>query len=277
MSSPTCLNCAATLDQPVNFCSHCGQPSNTHRLTIRHFIHESFHAVTHADKGIFHLLAGLATKPGTVAREYIAGRRKAYFNPFTFFLIVMGVFVLSNNYFTATPKRFKPDEKVLARIPTRQGQERYLTMSRRGAEVSAFTHKHGNVIAMFAVPFFALLSWLFYRRKGYNYAEHLTANLLFVTFSNIAFIIIVYPLQGLNRSNSSMGMFALALGFILQILYLTWCYSRFLPLNGRRVNPLGAFVLSISGVCLWILLTMTVTALYIYRSPAFLNFFTRMF
>jgi hypothetical protein len=51
------------------------------------------HYFTHADKGIFQLLKALVTQTGTVAREFVSGKRKKYFPPFNFFLIVAALFV----------------------------------------------------------------------------------------------------------------------------------------------------------------------------------------
>ncbi|GEM_PF-4297466 len=85
MHPTDCLNCGAAWQPGMNYCPQCGQKTDIHRLTFTHILHEFFHAFTHADKGIFHLLKGLATQPGTVAREYVEGKRKKYFNPFTFF------------------------------------------------------------------------------------------------------------------------------------------------------------------------------------------------
>jgi hypothetical protein len=48
--------------------------NDIHRLTFTHILHEFFHAFTHADKGIFHLLNGLVAKPGTMEREKVEGK-----------------------------------------------------------------------------------------------------------------------------------------------------------------------------------------------------------
>jgi hypothetical protein len=277
MSSSNCLNCEATLNSPARFCPQCGQKTNTHRLTLGHFFHDFFHALTHADKGIFYLLKELALRPGIVASEYIAGKRTKYFNPFSFFLILMAVFVISNNYLAQPAKAREPDSAVLARIPTEEGKKTYLTMMRRGNEISGFMNKHGNILAMFAVPLFSFLSWIFYRKAAYNFAEHLTANLLFVTISNLIFTIIVFPLQGLFGGGDGKNNMFLALGLILQVIYFTWCYYQFLPSRPGILKLPGALALSLLGVILWTLVTTTGMALYMYRSLSFVNFFTRMF
>jgi uncharacterized protein DUF3667/zinc ribbon protein len=165
MSTPGCLNCGSPLEESARFCPACGQKTDTHRLTVSHILHDFFHAFTHADKGIFHLLGQLAINPGLVAREYIAGKRKKYFNPFTFFLILMSLFVLSNTYFKPATKAYQPDPAILANIRTEAGKQQYLVMSRRGSEIKGIMSRHGNVVALFAVPLFALLSWSFLQAR----------------------------------------------------------------------------------------------------------------
>jgi hypothetical protein len=80
-----CKNCDASLNG--KFCSHCGQKGDIHQITMPHLGHEVFHALTHTDKGILLLIKDLLRRPGTVAKEYIEGKRKKYFSPFSFIVI----------------------------------------------------------------------------------------------------------------------------------------------------------------------------------------------
>ena len=223
MSEISCLNCQTGLVQGQKFCPQCGQKTDTHRIGFGHFVHDFFHAFTHTDKGIFHLLKGLLTRPGIVASEYIAGQRKKYFNPFTFFLILAGLYVFSNTVFSNGEKEFKPNPAVLAKIPTEEGKQKYLVMSERGYDINHIMTRHGNVVSMIAVPFFSLIAWLAFRKKKYNYAEHLTANLMFVTFSNLIFTLVVHPLQAVYRGDT-IYLFLVYGGLLLQAIYFTWCY-----------------------------------------------------
>ena len=101
-----CKNCNASFEG--KFCSNCGQPASIHRLTIRHFLHELFHAMTHADKGFLLLARELLIRPGYVAREYVDGKRKKYFNPLSFLVITAAIsaFVTyKSGYFEAMSHR----------------------------------------------------------------------------------------------------------------------------------------------------------------------------
>jgi hypothetical protein len=274
MPSTTCLNCTAMLEDSAKFCPACGQKSNTHRLSFSHFSHEFFHALTHADKGIFHLLRELAIRPGKVAKEYIEGRRKKYFNPFSFFLILMGLFVFSSTFFSAPVTSKGPDPAILRNIPTEAGRQQYITMYERGAAFSGFMKKHGNLVAMVAIPFISFITWIFFRNGRYNFAELLTANLLFVTFSNLVFTVLINPLKAVFRGGSAEGYLVLG-GLLLHVCYYTWCYYQFLPFtNGRKL--LKSLLISVLVVALWSLVSMLAMALYLYRSWEFYKFFTRM-
>ena len=275
MHSTNCLNCNTALQPGQRFCSQCGQQAAIHRFSVPHFLHELFHAFTHTDKGIFHLLKSLATRPGATAREYIGGKRKSYFSPFTFFLIVMGIYVLADAFFIKTPPATEPDQQVLARIPTAEGRQHYTTMLHRGDNVRHFMTKKANIVAMVAVPLIALISWLFFYRRGYNYAEHLTANMMFVVFSNLVFVLLIFPLKALLKGGPLSNMLPM-IGMLLQAIYLSWCYNGFFQLStaGGRIKSL---LVSLFAIVLWFMFSLTIMAIYIYRSWDFYQFFGRMF
>ncbi len=275
MHSTNCLNCQAVLQPDQRFCSQCGQQAAIHRFSVPHFLHEFFHAFTHTDKGIFHLLKSLATRPGATAREYIQGKRKTYFNPFTFFLIVMGIYVLAGAFFAKPVPERQPDQQVLARIPTEEGRQKYRAMLYRGNKVQQFMSSKANIVAMVAVPLIALVSWLFFFRRGFNYAENLTANMMFVVFSNLVFVILIFPLRAGLKGSMATWWFPFV-GMLLQAFYLWWCYNGFFELNsaGQRIKSL---LVSLFAIVLWFFFSTSIMSLYIYQSWDFYKFFGRMF
>jgi hypothetical protein len=275
MNSNHCLNCDQTLIQSQNFCANCGQPTPVHRFTIKHFLHEGFHAFTHADKGLFNLLKELLIRPGVVAREYIAGKRKKYFNPFTFFLILAAFYVFAGSLKMASTHGVNqtiPAQIAQIKNPVakRQAMDKY----ERGIKAKVFMTKYSNTVAMVAVPFFALLFWLSYYRKKYNYAEHLLASLLFVSFANLAFSVIVFPLQALFSGKQFEGMIFL-LGFVLQGIYFVLAYGSFIEVKGfwQRFKMIATVLL---GLILWFFLTLSMMGLYIYQNTHFLEIFQYM-
>jgi hypothetical protein len=158
-----CLNCDCLLEPGKGFCPNCGQRASIHRITLPHFFYEVFHAFTHTDKGIFHLLKCLAIKPGSTARDYITGKRQSYFNPFAFFLILMGIFGLCNNYFKPAAKKVEPNTRVLQHMPSPSAKTKNIGTLSRVNKANTIFQKHGNVVAMIAVPFISIFTWIFFR------------------------------------------------------------------------------------------------------------------
>ncbi len=269
MNSKDCLNCDLQLTDNEKFCPNCGQPTKLHRFTLSHFFHESFHAFTHADKGIFYLLKELAVRPGKVAQEYIGGKRKKYFNPFTFFLMLAAFYVLSSSFRATSdvPERAVP--KGISTIKNPQSKKEALAIYQRATAARSFFTKHGNIVAMIAVPFFAFFFWLIYFRRAYNYAEHLVANLMFVSFANLAFSLIVFPLQAMSKGVLNAGLINL-LGLVLQWFYFSFAYSGFMNVKGFS-QYLKVFLATLIVLILWSVLTILSIAVYSYQSWNFLD------
>lgn len=82
----SCANCGA----PVHgaYCSACGQKLHLHR-SIADAVHEMVHGVLHFDGKVWTTLPLLATRPGFLTRDYIAGRRARYVSPFALFLLTI--------------------------------------------------------------------------------------------------------------------------------------------------------------------------------------------
>ncbi|MEL6976242.1 MAG: DUF3667 domain-containing protein, partial [Bacteroidota bacterium] len=81
-----CLNCGHPLDMSDKFCPNCGQANSTKRLVLKDFFDEFFHNLINYDSKLLKTLYTLLIKPGTITRDYIAGKRMSYTNPFRFLL-----------------------------------------------------------------------------------------------------------------------------------------------------------------------------------------------
>ena len=165
MHNANCLNCNQSLNDHQKFCDNCGQNTNSHRLSVPHVIHEFFHAFTHADTGIIFLIKALATNPGRMAGEYVEGKRKKYFSPFSFLLICIGFFVLVNNVIKTYPDPPQPDPKVVAALPTPEARQNYIGIIERTATASKAVNKHANIITLIAIPLYSLILWLFFKKR----------------------------------------------------------------------------------------------------------------
>jgi hypothetical protein len=261
--NPDCLNCGTTLVSGQNFCAQCGQKADTHRISLHEITHDAIHYFTHADKGIFHLLKALAKRPGKVAMEYIDGKRKTYFKPLNFFLIVAGivVFVTSTLHQDYPRPANRPASMGTQVAPDSAQMAKYRAMGMRAARANKFTSKYSNVISMLATPLFAGFFWLFYSRGRYSYLEHLVANMYFVPVVMLFYGLVVIPLQ---RLSGSYNVFMMALGvfFLVEIIYRGIAYYQFMNKKGG-IYVFKAVAVSLLASALWIAISYGLIWYYI--------------
>jgi Protein of unknown function (DUF3667) len=210
-----CANCNGTVD--TNFCPTCGQKSSLQRITISHVIHEGVHSITHADKGFLLLVKELVMRPGFVAQEYIAGKRKRYFNPLSFLVISSALFA----YF-GTATGFM-DALTGGGGSNRAGGRR---PSQEWLEVFQIASHSGKWLTLlFIAPLFALLSWLFFIKKKYNYAENFVLHSFIFGEAALFRLLIFIPLFLLIPEQTGVLNRVVYEGFFL--VFLTVAYKQF--------------------------------------------------
>ena len=200
MHEPQCLNCGYDLQDAVNFCGACGQNVHTHKMTMHQVWHDLFHAFTHTDKGIIHLIRELLVRPGIVAREYVDGKRKKYFNPFSFLVIVVAVATLLISSFNL------------------------MTQSSPSNPIGTFLNKHANIVIFLNVPFCALFSWLFFKRSGRTYAENLVLSAYTSGERSVFYSIVIVPLMLIFKAQYFVFV-SIYLG--LWMVYFAWACMQF--------------------------------------------------
>lgn len=181
MTKTNCLNCGKVVSD--KFCSGCGQKADTHRINFKNFIfHDVLHGTFHIDKGILFTAKQALTRPGKAALDYIAGKRKPFYNVFYLILITIALMLFTRHIGDSLNNQ---DDTIT------QSKEYINEASRKIDEL--FDQKNKIIIFLF-VPFAALNSFILFRRKKLNLSEHaiiagmiLLGILLIATFSNILF------------------------------------------------------------------------------------------
>jgi hypothetical protein len=222
-----CKNCATSFEG--KFCPNCSQKADTHRLTLGHFAHETTHAVTHTDKGILLLIKVMFTRPGVVAREYMEGKRKRYFNPITFLLIMMAIQVFAvrqtdfNGKFTRQMQKLS---EQLAKISPKgeKGHKVFNERMEKADKQMAFANDNNKLLNFIFIPFLSLLTWLFFKRSGFNYAENLILNVLIGGQLVVLFILFcIIPIL----IKSSLVVIAMYLFIPISLVYSIIAYKQF--------------------------------------------------
>jgi hypothetical protein len=155
MTQHNCLNCETELIG--KFCSNCGQKSDTHRITLKHFLfHDILHGVWHIEKGILFTIKEALIRPGKAAIDYISGKRISYYNIFYLILLLIGL-----NIF------LKHQYDVILNEPQVSWNTNDV-----GDKISYLIDNNAKGLILPYIPFFAISSFLFFRRKKLNISEH---------------------------------------------------------------------------------------------------------
>jgi hypothetical protein len=267
MQPANCLNCGVALQVHQKYCPGCGQKTDTPRITMRQLLRDFLQTFTHAEKGLFKLIKGLTINPGRTAAEYVEGKRKTYFNPFSFLAICVGFMLFMNHWIKPYPDLPVPDPQVLARMPDDYIRDLYVVSVERTAALQDFFNKNMNILLVFITPYFAFVLWLFFRYRNRNMAEINVAYLLFTGFSNLASPLIFAPCLSMVRNTPAYYYVYWSIAFI-QTLYFAW--GRKIFFNYRTtsgyIKVLG--VLLLIGLIGFILL-FTGLFIYVYGGETF--------
>jgi len=255
-----CLDCGAALTD--RFCAHCGQPADTHRITLKHLLlHDLPHSVWHVDKGLAFTFWQMLTRPGLTIRGYLAGQRTRQFRPVSYLLLLMGLSALVMSAFQADLQQAV--QAVLAAQSGGAGSPPAALMAVVMERYLSIGLKHPSLLQLVLLPLNALVAWRLLRRAGYNYAEVLLANAFIVGTFTVLNLAILLP--ALLVGNWAFLQLASKVGFILTLVYALWVNAQLLlaapalTTTRRYGRALGIFLLQIgvlvlaAAVCLAVL------------------------
>ncbi len=151
-------------------------------------------------------------RPGWVAREFVLGQRKRYFNPFSFLVVSTALVVL---------------------VTLLTGVGGFSDPKMHPGPVGRFLQKHLNLFLLAQVPLLALWSRLLFLRSGMNLAE----NLVLVAYCSgirslfsMVFISAVAGWQWLHTGPMSSGpayWAQVALVIVVWLVYFGWACAQF--------------------------------------------------
>jgi hypothetical protein len=159
MTNNNCLNCEKELLD--KYCSGCGQKADTHRISFKNFVfHDLLHGTFHFEKGMLFTAKQALLCPGQAALDYIAGKRKRYYNVFYLILIMVGLILFIRHFY----------EGFVISQGGEFEKEPYLNeASKRMDEILS---QKSKIIIFLFVPFAAFNSFMVLRRKKLNLSEH---------------------------------------------------------------------------------------------------------
>lgn len=175
-TSRHCANCNNVVKE--NFCSKCGQSIKISRINQSHLIEELQFGFLHINKGMIYTIKELFLRPGYTIKSYLTGKRVQYFKPFTFLLIWGSIYSLVLHFFNVYP-----DSEI-----NQQNNSIFDTNF-----IYSWYYSHYSLIQLLIIPFYALSSYILYRKSNYNYIEHLVIY-AYTDGIKVIILLLFYPL-----------------------------------------------------------------------------------
>jgi hypothetical protein len=240
MSRKKCLNCGETTIH--NYCSHCGQKSDTKKIDWHYLVHDVPHSVFHLDKGFLPTLIGMIIRPGNVIKEYLDGKRVKYFRPLTYLFIlgtIAGLIYLNAPINLEMAKTADTVELV--------------------SNIQRLFGKYYNIFTVAMIPLYSFFVWLFYRRER-NFVEIMTAH--FLIMGTVSLLVVLNLVQYITQD---IGFIAVAsvLSTMLSLVYYTYTYATSFESREPWARWLIAIFLVIITNVLTVLLAIALAVFYI--------------
>jgi hypothetical protein len=211
----TCLNCETVFTG--KFCPNCAQRASTDRLNFRKvFSAEYLSDYLNLDQGILHTMWDLAHRPGHLVNDYLAGKRRRYFNFVGFLLIMLAIEAVLYSLATNTPSQM-----LYESIATQLEQQFPAAREWLSVEDIEKMLASQKFIFLVIVPLAASINWLVFRRMKYNLMEHAVAITFMLAmntmlgFALLLFGMIPVPFETYSMVYGVFTVFVMVMGFVL--------------------------------------------------------------
>jgi hypothetical protein len=269
-TSVVCASCGHAL--AGEYCSRCGERAlDPRKLTLRYFLaHTVVHELLSFDGKIWRTLRMLLFRPGFLALEYAAGRRRAYINPVRVLIVAIIVYVLAQG---GTGFTLNVGVVKLAIAPAPVALERSIRgtfdqtdrfgilermfVTRFGAPESAsdeLRSRFNRTVNVFSTPLsftavflVALTLYACFHRRRPLLVEHLVLSMHYYSFALLSWLLAMLAFRlRLGRISMTALLAVVPLVMLWQMVYLASAIRRFYFLadQGRLVTWTVAAILA---------------------------------
>ncbi|MEM6260899.1 MAG: DUF3667 domain-containing protein [Bacteroidota bacterium] len=160
-------------------------------------------------------------RPAEVVNYFLDGHRGKYYNPINFFFLIASVYAFSSAFLL----KYQPTTKTLESIPDKE-------IGMFLSEAVKLSVEYGNIISFISVLAFALVHFVFFRKKeGYYYAEYLV--LMMCTYS-VGLVANMISGVALINVDPTFQMAYVAIFLPIYFGYFGWAFRSFFGLSWHK-------------------------------------------
>ena len=201
--------------------------------------------ITNVDNGFWFTMKELFLRPATVIDSYLSGATRRYYNPFRYYFIIIAVSALlqlSLGIFDLQQAEIR--ETLNPNMSEEALQQQLVIME--------YTKKFLNIIPLFILPFIALaFKWMFRKRK-WNFAEHLISTTFIYGQTAVLGLL---PLLIFYFIPQYIG-WGFPISLLLSALYFTFVYQK-----AFQISVVSAFIRSLFAIVIGFALMILFMAL----------------
>jgi len=201
VSPAHCVGCGAAVTG--RYCTDCGEQTAPHDYSMKHFVEEVLETMVHVDGRVFASFRSMLTRPGQLAADFLAGRRKAQIGPVQMFVVCNLLYFLFLPLalqvpFTSTLRmqtENRPWRVMAKRMVDAKVAARHEEIEEYAAHFDETAHLQGHTLVMLMVPLFAIGVWVLHPRARRYYAEHLVFSFYAVGFLLLWMTMVTVPIS----------------------------------------------------------------------------------
>jgi len=166
----TCIDCK--MEHAEKFCPNCGENANVKPITFTSMFESAFTTITNMDKGFLFNLKNLLLNPQEMISDYMVGKRKRIYNPISFLIITVTIYLIIDSFFHIPHKKSEPVDELAYQV---------------GYESGKFIKTYLKYFWIFSIFWLSASLKLFFRK--YSFAENLAISSFLIGFATLGSII----------------------------------------------------------------------------------------
>jgi hypothetical protein len=254
----SCLNCGNSFEGII--CNQCGQKPKDPSLTTKGLVLEWWESRMTDYRQFLHTTRDLLLRPGSVFHDYLAGRRKRYYNATNYFLLVASLATFVTLQFRSFDAKASIEKwtELYAQMGIPSGDNEF------GMLIMDWLMTHYNIAMLLTLPFLAWSSYLLFRKRKLNFGEHMLLH--FFAYSVINLLLLpTYPF--VNPANPDSSAFLIT--STPTVLYYCWVFKDTFELSWGKAVLTGLlfyalyFILFLLTIVLLTIVAIILTLLVI--------------
>ena len=221
-----CPNCGTTL--LGSHCHECGQRKiNPNEFSLKRFLGRVFDDFTDLESNKFlRTLAALAVRPGSLANEYLAGRRGSYIGPIKLYLTFSALYFLFAWTVLSEVRAGSAQRIGRSSVTISMARQRGMDPAVLADRIVQKAEKYATGLRFFSVLISGtFLAALYFRMKKY-YVEHLVFSLYYYSFdffckTLFAVLFVVFAAVGFKLPSMVLNLF-----YPIALVYLVFALRR---------------------------------------------------